>query len=101
MSVSRSTSKNDSGMTASPLMVRLDEESKQCLAQAAELRHISVSDYVRTVTIPQARREVRAAQENVVTLTPEEQLSFWTALSSPPKLTAAQRRLSAVMRGEE
>ena len=63
-------------------MVRLDEESKQ-YRQAADLRHISVSDYVRTVTIPQARREVRAAQEHVVTLTSEEQLSFWTALRGP------------------
>jgi uncharacterized protein (DUF1778 family) len=87
-------------MAASPLMVRLDEESKQYLAQAAELRHVSVSDYVRIVTIAQARREVRAAQERVLTLSAEEQLSFWTALNKSPKLTAAQRRLGAVMRGE-
>jgi uncharacterized protein (DUF1778 family) len=100
MSASRSTTKTESAMTASPLMVRLDEESKQCLAQAADLRHISVSDYVRTVTIPQARREVRAAREHIITLTSEEQLSFWTALNKSPKLTAAQRRLGSVMRGE-
>ncbi|OHB82311.1 MAG: hypothetical protein A2V98_10280 [Planctomycetes bacterium RBG_16_64_12] len=81
-------------------MVRLDEESKQCLAQAAELRKISVSDYVRFVTVPQARREVRAAQEQVIALTPEEQLSFWKALEETPKLTPAQRRLGSVMRGE-
>ncbi|MBN2578985.1 MAG: DUF1778 domain-containing protein [Pirellulales bacterium] len=81
-------------------MVRLDEESKQCLAQAADLRHISVSDYVRAVTIPQAKREIRAAQEDVITLTSEEQLSFWSALNKSPKLTAAQRRLGATMRGK-
>ena len=100
MSGSRSSRKASATKTSSPLMVRLDEESKQCLAQAAELRKISVSDYVRFVTVPQARREVRAAQEQVIALTPEEQLSFWKALEETPKLTPAQRRLGSVMRGE-
>ena len=44
------------------LMVRLDPESKAALADAAELRGISVSDYVRLVTVAQARREVSAAR---------------------------------------
>ena len=44
-----STSKTDSTLSASPLMVRLDEESRRSLVEAADLRHISVSDYVRTV----------------------------------------------------
>ena len=101
MATSRSTNKKmDSTKTASPLMVRLDNESKQSLAEAAKLRHLSVSDYVRAVTVPQAKREVRAAREQVVALTPEEQLLFWNALNEAPKLTAAQRRLGAVMRGE-
>jgi|SRR3972149_8436526 len=100
MSGSRSSRKASARKASSPLMVRLDEESKQCLAQAAELRKISVSDYVRFVTVPQARREVRAAQEQVIALTPEEQLSFWKALEETPKLTPAQRRLGSVMRGE-
>ena len=82
-------------------MVRLDEESKQCLVAAAELRQMSVSDYVRTVTVAQARREVRAARENVVTLTPDEQLSFWAALKDTPKLTPVQGKLGKVMRGEK
>jgi uncharacterized protein (DUF1778 family) len=81
-------------------MVRLDEESKRSLAAAAELRRISVSDYVRTVTVPQARREVLEARENVIRLSPEEQLALWTALNEPSKLTAAQKKLGAIMRGE-
>jgi uncharacterized protein (DUF1778 family) len=81
-------------------MVRLDEESKRCLAEAASLRHVSVSDYVRTVTVAQARREVRAAGEQVIAMTSEEQLSFWNALSERPKLTPAQRRLGSIMRGQ-
>src|SRR5437870_4497477 len=85
---------------ASPLMVRLDAEGKAFLAQAAELRRISVSDYVRTVTVPQARAEVFAAREQTIALTPDEQLAFWQALSATPKLTPAQRRLGKAMRGE-
>jgi uncharacterized protein (DUF1778 family) len=85
---------------ASPLMVRLDEESKCFLAEAAELRHISVSDYVRATTVPQARREVLAARENSIVLSPEDQLAFWNALNETPKLTPAQRRLGKMMRGQ-
>lgn len=84
----------------SPLMVRLDEESKASLVKAAALRRISVSDYVREVTVAQARKEVLAAQEQVIVLTPEEQLTFWNALNEPVVLTESQRRLGALMRGE-
>lgn len=97
---SRSSQKVQAAKTASPLMVRLDEESKQCLAEAASLRHVSVSDYVRTVMVPQARREVRAASEQVIAMTPEEQLSFWNALNETPTLTPAQHRLGSIMRGQ-
>lgn len=84
---------------ASPLMVRLDDQSKAVLAQAAELRQVSVSDYVRMVTVAQAQREVQASRAQTLALTPEEQLAFWQALNQPVKLTDAQRRLGAVMRG--
>jgi uncharacterized protein (DUF1778 family) len=84
----------------SSLMVRLDEESKAYLSQAAKLRGMSVSEYVRTVTVPQARTEVQAARDHVIRLTPEGQLAFWQALCATPKLTDAQRHLGAVMRGE-
>lgn len=83
----------------SPLMVRLDEESKHALADAAKLRRISVSDYVRTVTVAQARREVASARDRTILLTPDEQLAFWQALNAPAKLTPAQKRLGAILRG--
>ena len=86
---------------SSPLMVRLDSESKQALVAAAELRRISVSDYVRTVTVAQARREVASAEGRVILLSPEEQFAFWTALQAPVKLTTAQKRLGTLMRGEQ
>lgn len=96
----RSSRKSRAAKAVSPLMVRLDEESKRCLAEAAGLRGVSVSDYVRTVTVPQARREVRAADSQVIAMTADEQLSFWNALNETPKLSAAQRRLGAMMRGQ-
>lgn len=84
----------------SSLMVRLDDDSKALLTAAAELRRVSVSDYVRSVMIEQARREVASAKAQTITMTPEEQLRFWTALSQPPQLTSAQNSLAAIMRGE-
>ncbi len=82
-------------------MVRLDPASKAFLADAAELRRISVSDYVREVTVAQARREVEAAREGTISLTPEEQLAFFNALDAPAVLTDSQRELGSLMRGGE
>lgn len=85
--------------STSTLMVRLDEESKGVLSRAAELRHVSVSDYVRQVTVSQARKEVDAADARTIALTPGEQLAFWNALSQPVKLTTNQKKLGKLMRG--
>jgi uncharacterized protein (DUF1778 family) len=85
---------------SSQLMVRLDEDSKSYITKAAELRKVSISDYVRMVTVPQARREVQQAEQTTIALTAEEQLTFWNALNAPPELTEAQRELGRMMRGE-
>ena len=87
--------------SSNSLMVRLDDESKLSIARAAELRHVSISDYVRMVTVSQAQREVREAEQSTIALTTDEQLEFWKALTRTPKLTKAQRGLGAVMRGEQ
>jgi uncharacterized protein (DUF1778 family) len=100
MTKPRATKRSDNPARPSPLMVRLDEERKACLVQAAQLRRVSLSDYVRTVTVAQARREVLAAGERTLALAADEQLAFWNALNETPTLTAAQRRLGATMRGE-
>ena len=100
MGSTRARKKSTPVKTASTLMVRLDPQSKRCLAEAASLRQISVSDYVRTITVPQAKREIAAAREQVIMLSPEEQLAFWNALNETPVLTKNQRRLGAIMRGE-
>lgn len=86
---------------SSSLMVRLDGASKLVLKEAAGLRGISVSDYVRTVTVAQARREVDSARDQIITLTPAEQLAFWKALQEPRPRSRAQRQLGRLMRGRE
>jgi uncharacterized protein (DUF1778 family) len=100
MALKRSAQSSRQARSTRSLMVRLDEESKNYLRRAADLRGISVSAYVRLVTVAQARREVESAGEQVIALTPEEQLAFWNALHRPVRLTEAQRQLGAIMRGE-
>jgi hypothetical protein len=47
------------------------------------------------------REGIRAGRvTDVITMSAEEHVSFWNALNQTPKLTSAQRRLGAVMRGE-
>lgn len=84
----------------SSLMVRLDERSKAILSAAAELRRVSVSDYVRSVVVGQAERELAAAESHTIAMTADEQLKFWNALAKRPKLTKAQKGLGAIMRGD-
>ncbi|MDI9445238.1 MAG: DUF1778 domain-containing protein, partial [Planctomycetota bacterium] len=78
---------------------RKDEDSKACVAKAAALRQVSISDYVRMVTVSQARREPQQADAGVIMLTPDEQLQFWRALAEAQEPTPAQRELGAIIRG--
>jgi uncharacterized protein (DUF1778 family) len=82
-------------------MVRLDEDSKAFVAKAAEIRKVSMSDYVRMIAVGQARREVEHAKQNTIALSAEEQLAFWNALNTPPRLSKSQRQLGRLMRGEK
>lgn len=83
------------------VLVRLDQPSKECLTKAAALRRISVSDYVRQITVTQARREVQEAEQNTIALTTDEQLAFWNAIHEATRVTSAQKKLGAIMRGED
>ncbi len=82
------------------LMVRLDPDSKTFVTRAAEMHHVSVSDDVRSVVVAQARREIQAAEQQVIALTPAEQQEFWQALQEPATLTPAQQALGVLMKGE-
>ncbi len=90
-----------SSSNSTTLMVRLDEDSKSYIAKAAELRHVSISDYVRMITVSQAQREVQEAEQSTIALTAHEPLEFWNALAQTPGLTKSQQDLGAVMRGEQ
>lgn len=82
------------------LMIRVDRSSKGVIAKAARLRGISASDYVRSVVVTQARREVKEAESQTISLTTEDQLAFWQALNADVKLTVRQRALGKLMRSE-
>lgn len=89
-----------SGPKTANLMVRVDLPSKEVIARAARIRGISASDYIRSVVVVQARREVEEARTRTILLTPEEQLAFWQALDRPAELTPRQKQLGRIMRGE-
>jgi uncharacterized protein (DUF1778 family) len=84
---------------AANLMVRLDPAAKRVITRAATIHGVSTSDYVRTVVVAQARRDVEEARSRTIALSPEEQLAFWQALHAPVRLTKRQRELARVMRG--
>jgi len=82
------------------LQTRLDPKSKQTIAQAAKLRHVGLSDYVRLVLVSTAKREVEQAKNQVLQMTAAEQERFWMALQAPVKLTKDQRKLGKIMQGD-
>ncbi len=82
------------------LVVPLDQQSNDYVTKAAGLRRSSIDEYVRVVSVAQARREVEESEQSVIALTPSEQLAFWNALNEPVKLTKRQKNLGVVMRGE-
>ena len=82
------------------LMLRLNPESKASISRAAALRGMSQSEYVRTIVVAQAQRELAAAEQQVLALSPAEQEAFWQALHEPATPTPAQQALGKLMRGE-
>jgi uncharacterized protein (DUF1778 family) len=83
------------------LQARLDPQSKRAVEEAARLRRIGLTDYVRLVLVATAKREVEQARQNVIQLTAQEQEKLWEALQDPPRPTKAQRKLAKMMRGED
>lgn len=100
MTTSTTPSRRSAAQKSANLMVRVDHVSKQVIAHAARIRGVSASDYIRMVVVSQARREVEEARTRTILLSPEEQLAFWQALDRPAELTARQKQLGRVMRGE-
>ncbi|MBL8954727.1 MAG: DUF1778 domain-containing protein [Myxococcaceae bacterium] len=81
------------------LMIRVDRPSKTVITRAARLRGISASDYVRSVVVAHARRDLEESKAHSLKLSAAEQRAFWAALNEPVSLTPRQRQLSRLMRG--
>lgn len=83
------------------LQVRLDPKNKEAIVEAAKLRNVGISDYIRLVLVPTARREVELAKNRVIQMTADEQERFWDALQAPVKLTEKQGDLGKIMQGDQ
>lgn len=85
---------------AEVIQARINSENKGLIVQAAKLREIPVSDYMRLVLIDQARKEVTSNEQRVLQLTADEQIEFWNALDNPKSLTESQKELGKLIKGE-
>ena len=85
---------------AEVIQARINSENKGLIVQAAKLREIPVSDYMRLVLIDQARKEVTSNEQRVLQLTAAEQIEFWNALDNPKSLTESQKELGKLIKGE-
>jgi uncharacterized protein (DUF1778 family) len=107
-SISRKTNRPRAGRTAARtqkvpsknanLLVRFDSGAKSLVLRAANLRGLSLSDYVRTRIVPLARQDVDEAETGVLRLARQDQIAFWQALQHPPAPTRAQRELGKLVR---
>lgn len=84
----------------SVLLTRLSAADKRAIQQAAALRGLAASEYVRRVLVPLAKREVASAEQAVIELSGDEQLALWQALEVPAKLTKSQKSLAKLMRSK-
>jgi len=82
------------------IQVRIQPKNKEIIVKAAKLRGIPVSDYLRSVVLGQARKEITIKDDYALQLTAEEQLSFWQAIDKEPALTHKQKELGKLMRGK-
>ena len=94
------TSSGSATRKAGNLMVRVDRESKGVITRAAKLRGVSASDYVRSVVVSQARRDIEEQRTRTIIMNAQDQLAFWRALNAPVSLTRRQKALRSIIRGE-
>jgi uncharacterized protein (DUF1778 family) len=81
------------------LQVRLDPANKNTIIEAAKLRNVGISDYIRLVLVPAAKREVELAKIQVIQMTADEQERFWQALQFTANPTDKQIELGKIMQG--
>ena len=70
---------------------RVPDEAKKMIEEAAKLSNISVSSYILSVVLKQARLDLE--QNEVIILNNQERDSLMSALANPPKPNEALKGL--------
>ena len=75
----------------SQIHVRVSHHQKETIARAAQIKHTSVSDFVLENAYEAANQII--AEENNITMPPEQWEAFCQALDAPPKRIPALVKL--------
>lgn len=70
---------------------RVPDEAKKTIEDAAKLSNISVSSYILSVVLKQAKQDLE--QNEIITLNNKERDALMRVLDNPPKPNAALRGL--------
>ncbi len=92
----------DTAGVQSPVVAKSRDQSpfEQAVRDFEEAaQHSSIATPASAELQELCRRAEEITREQIIALTPDEQLALWNALQVPTELTAAQRRLGAMMRG--
>lgn len=71
--------------------LRTNDEEKKLLERAAELKHLSLSSYIITTSLKQAKIDLD--EEEGLLLTNQDRNRILAALENPPEPTEALKRL--------
>lgn len=82
------------------LQARVKPAAKDLVVKAAQKRDVAVSDYIRSVIVEQAEREVQGAEQDILLLTANEQRQLWEMLDVDCEINEGQVKLAKLMNGE-
>ncbi|MBQ0165696.1 MAG: DUF1778 domain-containing protein [Treponema sp.] len=71
--------------------LRINDEEKKLLERAAELKHLSLSSYIITTSLKQAKIDLD--EEEVLLLADQDRNRILAALENPPEPNEALKRL--------
>lgn len=71
--------------------LRTNDEEKKLLERAAELKHLSLSSYIITISLKQAKIDLE--EEEILLLSNQDRNRILAALENPPEPTEALKRL--------
>lgn len=71
--------------------LRTNDEEKKLLERAAELKHLSLSSYIITTSLKQAKIDLE--EEEIVLLSNQDRNRILAALENPPEPNEALKRL--------